>query len=255
MALTPGARGRVGGVQLRLRAQPRVGHRAEVDLNERQQSTVLLVQESERCVRSERSLAHPVFEGLAGVALSVVAKTLEPGTASVREDSDVQLGQGGGVREEDRVGLPALPTTRDALPVHQAVRAACRPVMARSGTMLTVGASAPGESEVVQAAGAVAQRPLGDLGEQSPELILAHHAMRAQHIQQPPVDFGQYAGRAGGGGGTTSPDDTIAVAGARTTHGQKTWALADGLNTAQQASRHEEGRVESRARPVCPDFA
>jgi hypothetical protein len=75
----------------------------------------------------------------------------------------------------------------------------------------------------VQAACAVAQRPLRDLGEQPTKLILAHHAMRAQHVEQPLVDLGQRTGRRGGGR-TTSPDDTTPAAGTILNHGQKTWA-------------------------------
>ncbi len=118
-------------------------------------------------VRGERSFVHPVLEGLACFALPLVAEALESRFASVRDDGDVQLGQGGSVREKDRVRLLSLPTTRDGLPAHQAVSSPCRPVMVRSGTMLAVRTAAPRESEVVQAAGAVAQRALGDLGEQS----------------------------------------------------------------------------------------
>jgi hypothetical protein len=42
-----------------------VGHRAEVDLNERTEVAILLVDERERRVRGERSLACAVLEGLA----------------------------------------------------------------------------------------------------------------------------------------------------------------------------------------------
>jgi hypothetical protein len=40
-------------------------------------------------------------------------------------------------------------------------------------------------------AGEVAKRPLGDLGEQPPELILAHHPVRAQDPKQAMVEIGQ----------------------------------------------------------------
>src|SRR5262249_60252486 len=76
--------------------------------------------------------------------------------------------------------------------------------------------------------------------------------MRAQHIKQLPVGLGQPTGCAGRGKGTTRPDDTITVASAIATHGQKTWALADGMNTTKQASKARAGTDrESWARPLC----
>jgi ribosome-binding protein aMBF1 (putative translation factor) len=176
-----------------------VGHRAEVDLDECPQFAVLLVQEPKRRVGGERPFACPVLESLSRFALPLIPEPLEPSGPRVGDDGDVQFGQRAGVREKDRVWLLALTATRYGLAAHQTVSASCRPVIVRCRALLTVGATATRQAEVVQAARAIAQRPLGDLGEQPPELILAHHAMRAQHVEQPLVDLGQRAGRRGGG--------------------------------------------------------
>jgi hypothetical protein len=69
--------------------------------------------------------------------------------ASVREDSDVQLGQCGGVCEKDLVWLLALSAPWDGFSTYQAVSAACRPVMVRSGAVLPIRTVAPGQAEVV----------------------------------------------------------------------------------------------------------
>jgi hypothetical protein len=65
-------------------------------------------------------------------------------------------------------------------------------MMVRRGAVLAVGAAASREPKVVQAACAIAKRPLGDVGEQPAELVLAHHAVRAEHVEQTPVDVGQH---------------------------------------------------------------
>jgi hypothetical protein len=60
----------------------------------------------------------------------------------------------------------------------------------------------------MQAAGAVAQRALGNLGEQPAELILAHHPVLTQDTEHAMVEVGQ---RAVGIRTTTRPHDTSAV--------------------------------------------
>jgi hypothetical protein len=73
-------------------------HRAAVDLHERAEPTVLLVDEQDRRVGRERPLAHPILERLTRFALSLIPKSLKPGDPRGRVDVDVQLGERGGVR-------------------------------------------------------------------------------------------------------------------------------------------------------------
>jgi hypothetical protein len=179
--LTPRIAGGVRRVQVGFLAQPRVGHRAEVDLNERQQLPVLPIGEHDRRIGGERSLLARVLERLARLALPAVRPQGQPGGRCLGGDRDVQLGECGSVREEDRVGPFALPSPRYGVAAHQAVRSPCGPVVVGGGAVLAVGAAAPGQPEVVQAACAVAQGALGNVGEQPGELILSHHPVSAQH--------------------------------------------------------------------------
>jgi hypothetical protein len=113
------------------------------------------------------------------------------------------------VREERRARLVAITTTRDGLPMNEAVAAACRPVMVRCRATLTVGTAATSKPLLVQPAHAVAKGARRHVGEQSLELVLAYDPERAQEIEQATVEIGQ---RAIGITTTTRSHDTNAVA-------------------------------------------
>jgi O-methyltransferase involved in polyketide biosynthesis len=84
--------------------------------------------------------------------------------------------------------------------------------MIRHRAPLAVRTAATSEPVFMQSAHAVAERALRYLREQALELVLAHHAERAQEIEQATVEIGQ---RAVGITATTRPHDTNAVARSR----------------------------------------
>ncbi len=215
MALAPGVRLGVGGVQAGLEPQPRVRHRPEIDLHERAQLSVLPIDKDHHHVGGEGALLRPVLERLACFALPPVDRKLKASRGCAGGERDVQLGQRRRMREEHRVGGLALTAARQWLPAHQAVSAPCRPVMVRRRPALPVGAAAPSEPEIVQPAGAVAQRPLGYVGEQPRELILAHDTVGAHDAEQAMIDVRQ---RGAAWIETTRPHDTTTVARSTSTH-------------------------------------
>jgi hypothetical protein len=73
---------------------------------------------------------------------------------------------------------------------------------------LAVRAGAPCESEFVQPSRAVAERPRRDIGEQTLELVLAHHPVTAQDIQETTVEIDKRTA----GVTATRPHDANAVA-------------------------------------------
>lgn len=117
--------------------------------------------------------------------------------------------------KKDGVRHVSLPATRQRLTAHQGVRAAGWPVMVRCRAAFAIRTAAPGQPQLMQAAGAVAQRALGNLGKQPAELILAHHPVLTQNTEHAMVEVGQ---RAVGIRTTTRPHDTSAAGGARKSH-------------------------------------
>lgn len=209
--LAPVTGGGIGGVEAGLLPQACLGHRAEVQLDERGQLALVLVDEDHQRVRCERAPAAGVLERLAGGGLAAVVEQREPRGRRVERDRDVQLGEGGGVREKQRVGLAALTASGKRVAVHHAVGSTRGPVVVGRRAAFAVGPRATHQAEIVQAARAVAQRALADIGQQPRQLVLANHAVAAKDIQQATVGFAER--HAAEIGTTTSPDDTISAAG------------------------------------------
>jgi hypothetical protein len=86
--------------------------------------------------------------------------------------------------------------------------------MVRGRAAFAVWPGAAHQAEIVQAARAVAQRALWNVGKQSFELILTHHPVCAKNGQQAAVGVAER--RAAEVMTTTSPDDTSPVSGGRT---------------------------------------
>jgi hypothetical protein len=94
-------------------------------------------------------------------------------------------------------------------------------MMVRSRSTITVWPAAPSQAQLVQPARAVAKRALGDLGEQPPQLILAHHPVRAQHREHAVVELGERDAAAVMRARTTRPDDTSTVSRSMRRRGQE----------------------------------
>jgi hypothetical protein len=190
VAVAPGFDLRVGGVAFGLLLQLPVGHRPHVELDEAEERSAPLVGDLDEDVGGDRPLLPPVVELLPCLPLTLEAPQGEAGRQG-RLERHVYLAEPGGMGEEERVGLATLPATGRRPAGDDRLALAGRPEVVRRRAAFAVGAAAAGEPLLGEPLASVAQgpgcRPRIDLG----ELVLRHHTVGGQEVEDVEVEVGE----------------------------------------------------------------
>jgi len=135
-------------------------------------------------------LLPPVFELLPGLALAREAPQGEAGRQG-RLEGDVDLAEPGGMGEEEGVGLATLAAAGRRPAGDDRLALTGGPEMVRGRAAFAVGAAAAGEPELRQPVAPVAERPRGRLRVDLGELVLGHHPVGGEEVQDVKIEVGK----------------------------------------------------------------